>query len=144
MAWGGFEIFAKAHMCPFREAGAPHVSHFVEIAQRKHPAISNHRYPLPIGKSRSVKAIARAKSLVLEGKADGRFWHGWLQGDAAIVDAIHAAQLARVVRNLSAHGVLSPDLAIELNAVALCDALVNALVTIAGEVITGSVSQTKA
>jgi hypothetical protein len=140
MAYGGFEIFAKAHMCHFRETGSPHVSQFVEIAQRKYSAISNHRYSLPIVTTRSAKAIATAKSLLREDKTDGRFWHGWLEGPDEPVDPHHAVQLARVVRNLSAHGILSPDLAIRLGAVALCDALVNAIVGIAGEVIADSVS----
>lgn len=141
MAYGGFEIFAKAHMCHFRETGSPHVSHFVEIAQRKCSAILNHRYSLPIVTTRSAKAIATAKSLLLEDKMDGRFWHAWLEGPDEPVDCLHAVQLARVVRNLSAHGVLSPDVAIRLGAVALCDALVTALVRIAGDVITESVAR---
>jgi hypothetical protein len=141
MAYGGFEIFAKSHMCHFRETGSPHVSHFVEIAQRKYSAISNHRYSLPIVTTRSAKAIATAKSLLREDKTDGRFWHGWLEGPDEPVDPHHAVQLARVVRNLSAHGVLSPDVAIRLGAVALCDALVTALVRITGDVIAESVSR---
>ena len=143
MAYGGFEVFAKAHMCHFREQGPPHVSRFVEIAQLSHPAVSGQRYQLPTVRSKSTEALTNAKSFAAEGKGDGTFWHAWLRGEVATVDPVHAVQLARVVRNFSAHGILSPVRAIDLGAVDLCDTLVSTLVTIAGEVIKGSVSGTE-
>lgn len=141
MAYGGFEIFAKAHMCHFQAAGPPPVSHFVEIAQRRLLPTAQHRRALPTVTADRAKLLATARDLVAESKGDGRFWHGWLEGPDEPVDSLHAVQLARVVRNLSAHGVLSPDVAIRLGAVALCDALVTALVRIAGDVIAESVSR---
>ena len=141
MAYGGFEIFAKAHMCHFKAAGPPPLSHFVQTAQRRLLPKAKHQHALPAVATDSVKILATAKSLVNEGTGDGQFWHGWLAGLDEPVDSNHAVQLARVVRNLSAHGILSPDLAIRLGAVALCDALVNAIVGIAGEVGADSVSR---
>lgn len=141
MAYGGFEIFAKAHMCHFKEKGPPHVSRFVEIAQLSYPVVSCLCHELPTASSNSIRALANAQSFASEGKGDGTFWHAWLRGDVTAVNSVHAVQLARVVRNFSAHGILSPVRAIDLNAVALCDTLVNALVTIAGEVIKGSAAQ---
>lgn len=141
MAYGGFEIFAKAHMCHFQAAGPPPVSHFVQIAQRRLLPKAEHQHALPTVATDRAKLLATARDLVAESKGDGRFWHAWLEGPDEPVDCLHAVQLARVVRNLSAHGVLSPDVAIRLGAVALCDALVTALVRIAGDVITASVAR---
>lgn len=140
MAYGGFEILAKALMCNFKESGAPHVSHFVELAETRYRAVRNPQNRLPLVKPVSVKTLAAAKSLVHDGKADAHRWLRWLSGDDLMDTSIDAVQLSRVIRNLSAHGVLSPDLAIRLGVPALTDALVTALVKVADEVIAATVS----
>lgn len=141
MAYGGFEILAKALMCHFKESGAPHVSHFVELAEKRCPTVRNLQHPLPVIKPVSVKTLTTARSLMHDGKPDAQRWADWLDGSNTTVTAIEAVHLARVVRNLSAHGVLSPDLATRLGVSTLSDALVAALVKVADEVIAENVSQ---
>jgi hypothetical protein len=139
MAYGGFEILAKAHLCHFKERGPPHVSHFVDLAGRKWPSISKRLQPLPTATRASSRIITKAESLTNSGKQDQRIWHGWLHGAITPVDPADYFQLARVVRNLSAHGVLSPDVAIKLGADTLCTRLVDMLVDVADEVIMTSI-----
>lgn len=135
MAYGGFEIFAKALMCHFKGSGPANVGHFVDRVTKKHSAVRNSKYPLPLIARVSAKVLADADALVRDGTTDASLWHGWLHGSDTVTTASNAVQLARVVRNLSAHGVLSPHLAIKLGAVDLCNALVTVLVKISNEVI---------
>jgi hypothetical protein len=94
MAYGGFEIFAKAFMCHFKESGPPHVSHFVGQAVRKSPSVGKRLQPLPMVKRPSSQVIASAASLTAGGKKDQRIWHGWLHGNLTPADPADYFQLA--------------------------------------------------
>jgi hypothetical protein len=129
MAYAGFEIFAKSMLGNFAVRGGPGVSDFLEALGDFSAGVisipAGRR--LPKGKSSDdmldFLRTHKGDRLLLER------WFGTAKARRGTVgwSRAEAIDLARIVRNLTAHGILSADLARKTNISRLSEALVSTL-----------------
>lgn len=129
MAYAGFEIFAKSMLGNFAVRGGPGVSDFLEALG----IFSDGLISIPAGRRLPKgKSSDEMLDFLRTHKGDRAQLEKWF-GTATVKQGsvgwsrIEAIDLARIVRNLTAHGILSADLARKTNISRLSEALVSTL-----------------
>ncbi len=125
MAYAGFEILAKSLQGNFAVQGGPGVERFLghlgDFSHREVPIPAGRRIP-------KGKTPADMLDFLRTHKGDRLLLEAWMDS-AGLHEKfiawprINGISLARVMRNLTAHGILSASLARRLNIPALCDVL---------------------
>lgn len=122
MAYAGLEILAKSLQGNFVTQGGPGVSNLLSLL-RDHGI---EEVPLPVGKAPPKgKSSEELLDFLRTHKQDRIVMEQWLGTHSlgqttSIWPRKDVFQLARVIRNLTAHGILSASLADRLNITALC------------------------
>lgn len=122
MAYAGLEILAKSLQGNFATQGGPSVSNLLSFL-RDHGI---EEIPLPVGKAPPKgKSSEELLDFLRTHKQDRAVMEQWLGTHSSgqktsMCSRKDALQLARVIRNLTAHGILSASLADRLNVTALC------------------------
>jgi hypothetical protein len=122
MAYAGLEILAKSLQGNFATQGGPGVYNLPSLL-RDHGI---EEIPLPLGKAPPKgKSSEELLDFLRTQKQDRNVMDQWLSSNGSgqktcMWPRKDALQLARVVRNLTAHGILSASLADRLNITALC------------------------
>jgi hypothetical protein len=129
MAYAGFEIFAKALQGNFAAQGGSGVSDFL----KKLGNFSLEKVTSPIsGSPPRGKTIEELLDFLHAPRRDQELLEAWLSSAESragifLQSRAEGISLARIIRNLTAHGILSASLVQRLNIPRLCDALTNTL-----------------
>jgi len=140
MAYAGFEIFAKALQGNFAAQGGSGVSDFL----KKLGNFSLEKVTAPIsGCPPRGKTIADLLEFLQTPRRDQELLEAWLSSAGSRSGTFRQSRaggisLARIIRNLTAHGILSASLVQRLNIPKLCDALTNTLYETAGYALSRS------
>jgi hypothetical protein len=129
MAYSGLEVMAKALQGNFSNQGGPGVQKFVTYLD----GYASETIQLPACKqSRKSKPPEDLLNFLRAQHSDRKLLEKWIlpltYGEAGPVwQRPEAIQLARIVRNLTAHGILSATVATRMNIPELCSSLTNTI-----------------
>jgi hypothetical protein len=133
MAYSGLEIMAKALQGNFSNQSVPGVRKFFSYLG----VYASEFVPLPVCKQSSrSKTPEDLLDFLRADNSDRQLLQKWIspanhEGKKYDWNRSEAIELARIIRNLTAHGILSATVAIRLNMPTLCSNLTNIIAEIA-------------